>query len=247
MNRSASPQLRKELLDEFYTECDELLTSARAASGVLEGRGAGPETVRENVESIFRSVHSLKGLAAIVGLRPAERLAHGMEDILRGLSQRKIEFSPAAMDVLLMAMQRFEQVIAAHRSAAESPEIADALGALRQLANRPAPSPRSKESASAPLPEGSQDRSGRGGSRPRLCSPGFVPLPLRWPSISGESTSPRFGLAWEKSEKSSAPSRWFARTGRSFSSLPLACAMDPPRTRGKGERRDEFPAAGEKE
>jgi two-component system chemotaxis sensor kinase CheA len=43
----------------------------------------------ETVHSLFRDTHSLKGAANLLGLRPVEKLAHKLEDILDLLRQGK--------------------------------------------------------------------------------------------------------------------------------------------------------------
>lgn len=131
MSSDFSPELRKELLDDFYAECDELLTSVRQSLSALErslGSGEVPASV---VEALFRGVHSLKGIAAIAGVRPAELLAHGMEDLLRGLSEREVSLNIERLDVLLDATQRLEEIIRAHQAGKPAPDHEAALKTLR--------------------------------------------------------------------------------------------------------------------
>ncbi|HYD84144.1 MAG TPA: Hpt domain-containing protein, partial [Opitutus sp.] len=131
MSSDFSPELRKELLDDFYAECDELLTSVRQSLSALEQSLGSGEPAASVVEALFRGVHSLKGIAAIAGVRPAELLAHGMEDLLRALSQRDVSLNVERLDVLLDATQRLEEIIRAHQAGKPAPDHEAALKTLR--------------------------------------------------------------------------------------------------------------------
>jgi two-component system, chemotaxis family, sensor kinase CheA len=127
MSSEFSPKQRREMLDDFYAECDELLTAIRNGLTQLEdamGRGQPPTGA---LESLFRNTHTLKGISGIVGLRAAEELAHGMEDLLRALSKHELQVSPANLDVLMKGVQRLEQIATAHRLSRELPDIRDLL------------------------------------------------------------------------------------------------------------------------
>jgi two-component system chemotaxis sensor kinase CheA len=140
MSSDFSPELRGELLDDFYAECDELLTRIRADLTRLDDAARGSQPDASVIESLFRSVHSVKGISAIVGLRPAENLSHGMEDLLRGLSKNALPLTARTLDLLLMAAQRLEQIVAAHRSGHSLPDIADTLDQLQRELPSPATS-----------------------------------------------------------------------------------------------------------
>ena len=101
MSGDFSPELRKELLDDFYAECDELLTAMRGNLAQLEGSAPKAEPEAALLEGLFRHTHSLKGISAIVGLRPAEELAHAMEDLLRALTKGEARLDDSMVDGLL--------------------------------------------------------------------------------------------------------------------------------------------------
>lgn len=131
MSSDSSPGLRPELLDDFYAECDELLTSTRAALLLLENNLGKPQLIQTQVETVFRNIHSIKGNSAIVGLRRAEDLAHAMEDLLRALAKKKTVLTAGMVDALLGGAQRLEQIVASHRLGKPLPDIADRLAQLR--------------------------------------------------------------------------------------------------------------------
>lgn len=131
MSEGFSPELRRELLDDFYAECDELLTAVREGLTQLEagkGNSAGDPRV---IEALFRSTHSLKGISAIVGLTTAEELAHGMEEVLRALSKGQTRVTDELVDALLASAQRLEKIVSAHRQEKPMPATEDLLRLLR--------------------------------------------------------------------------------------------------------------------
>lgn len=132
MSMDFTPELRRELLDDFYAESDELLTVIRQGLVLLISPGEEKVISEENLESLFRHTHTLKGISAIAGLRPAEELAHGMEDLFRALSRRQLPINAELVDILLAAVQRLEKVIAAHKAERALPNINAWLAELRQ-------------------------------------------------------------------------------------------------------------------
>ena len=71
---------------EFVSEAEEILDRMRQDLADLnEERVAGDDVDPEVVNRLFRSAHSLKGLAGLFGFDPIQDLAHRVEDILDGL------------------------------------------------------------------------------------------------------------------------------------------------------------------
>lgn len=54
----------------------------------------------EAVEEIFRAAHTLKGMSATMGFEKIAHLTHEMENILDKLRSRKMEVSPAVIDLI---------------------------------------------------------------------------------------------------------------------------------------------------
>src|ERR671927_378752 len=81
----ANNEFFAEFLDDYFAECDEHLTVVRRGLLALECFIGQPHVDRALLDELFRSFHSLKGISAMVGVRPAEQLAHHLESYLRGL------------------------------------------------------------------------------------------------------------------------------------------------------------------
>lgn len=178
MNENFSAELRKELLDDFYAECDELLTSIRENLAVLDVRAGAAQ-----IEPLFRNYHSLKGISAIAGVRPAEAVAHGVEDLLRALTRREVGLSSACIEVLMDATQCAEQIIRAHQSGQATPShdrILQRLAQLGSTAGQTQP-PSEPESETVPSPPSAEPvataeaRAARAGLHSWRCM--FAPSP----------------------------------------------------------------------
>jgi two-component system chemotaxis sensor kinase CheA len=72
-----------EFVEDYYAECDEHLSAIRRLLLGVEARPA-PAFESSEVGELARRLHTLKGLSGMVGLAPAEELAHTLEDVLRG-------------------------------------------------------------------------------------------------------------------------------------------------------------------
>ncbi|PTX91191.1 chemotaxis protein CheA [Opitutus sp. ER46] len=139
MTSDANESLRAELLDDFYAECDEQLSNVRLQLTGLEHAAAAGRADATALESCFRSMHSLKGNAALAGLRPAEQLAHAIEERLRQHVRHPAPLPATATEPLAFAAQRLEQLVAAHRLQQSLPPIDDALTRLNNTAATPVP------------------------------------------------------------------------------------------------------------
>ena len=108
MSADFSPELRAELLNDFYSEADEHLNAIRDSLVALENSVGRAQIDHAVLEKIFRSFHSFKGISAIVGLKPAEELAHRAEDYLRDLFRGTTTFSVEGADLLMSTTHRLE-------------------------------------------------------------------------------------------------------------------------------------------
>jgi two-component system chemotaxis sensor kinase CheA len=119
-------------IDDYYAESEEHLTSARAALLELEASSHQPSNQHRLVHDLFRFFHSLKGISAMVELRPAERLAHELESYLRAVRSGELAVTPEGITLLLEGTQTIELIISAHRSKQPGPAIDAILGRIGQ-------------------------------------------------------------------------------------------------------------------
>jgi two-component system chemotaxis sensor kinase CheA len=81
----------------FVTEAQEHLRQMNAGLVALESDPADPE----RIQGLFRSAHSIKGMAASVGYDAIAALSHRLEDLMDRYRQGGLAVEPAAIDLLL--------------------------------------------------------------------------------------------------------------------------------------------------
>ena len=130
---------RFSMLDLFRMETREQMRVLTDGLLQLE-QGAADAAM---LESMMRAAHSVKGAAAIVGLDPALRLAHAMEDVLVAAQEGRAQLDPDAVDVLLGAVDLLQQLADLPESDAGGADtthgarLADLLAALAELRGSP--------------------------------------------------------------------------------------------------------------
>jgi len=103
---------RDEFTAGYLIEADEhvraSITNLLAAETALQANASQHRLVRE----LFRSLHTLKGLSAMVGVDPIVDLAHEMEAILRDADRSTGKLSSEAIELLLKGVRAIEQRLA---------------------------------------------------------------------------------------------------------------------------------------
>ncbi|MGB9243112.1 MAG: chemotaxis protein CheA [Candidatus Acidiferrales bacterium] len=115
-----------ELRDLFFESAAEILQAMNEAGLALEDHPGD----KENLRSVRRAVHTLKGDSAACGFRELSELAHELEDVLTPeLTQQHAGLIP---EVVLAAADTFHEMLAAYRNNLQPP----AGGALREHIQR---------------------------------------------------------------------------------------------------------------
>jgi two-component system chemotaxis sensor kinase CheA len=98
-----------DFLPAYLVEAEELLGTAHAHLLTLETAArqhlAHPRSTRE----LFRTLHTLKGLSAMVDVEPIVELAHAMETLLRQANQAGGRLSEASIEPLMEGLRAIEQ------------------------------------------------------------------------------------------------------------------------------------------
>ena len=103
-------------LDDYFAEAEEHLAAIRRALLMLE-HSVGQRRIDGGIlEELFRSFHSLKGIAGMVDHRETEALAHELESYLRALREGDAALTTAGMDLLIKGAGALEASIAARRA-----------------------------------------------------------------------------------------------------------------------------------
>ncbi len=108
---------------EFIAEAQEIVDAlGRDLIGAEQETREGREEVDpDRVNNLFRSAHSLKGLAGMFGLDALARLAHDLESVLDAMRLGKVHFDKAALDALFAAVERAGSLIASAAAGEEVP------------------------------------------------------------------------------------------------------------------------------
>ncbi len=127
-----------EFIAGFIAETEEHLASANANLLAVEAAAAHDQPTPRQIRELFRSFHTVKGLAAMVAVEPVVDLAHAMESVLREADTVAGRLSPAAVELLLRAVRAIEsrvQALGKGQPVAPAPtQLLDALNGLRQEA-----------------------------------------------------------------------------------------------------------------
>ena len=127
-----------QFIEDYFSECDEHLASARRVLLALESASTGA-LPPPPLHDLHRSLHTLKGLSGMVGDTSAERVAHALEGALRGAERTGAGSTsdPAFLDLLFAGVDAIERCVAAHRAGEPSPDLDALLGSLARVAGAP--------------------------------------------------------------------------------------------------------------
>jgi two-component system chemotaxis sensor kinase CheA len=145
-------ELLAGFLDDYFAECEEHLTAANGALLALESSALQPSVQRQIVDDLFRFIHSLKGISAMVELRPAEQLAHELEHYLRAVRAGEVSIDAEGIGLLIEGVRLLERVVDAHRVHGPTPPIAELIERVFRAAERTSP-PTAEHAAPAAQPD----------------------------------------------------------------------------------------------
>jgi two-component system chemotaxis sensor kinase CheA len=137
----------REFVAGYLIEADEHIRAANTLLLQLEASLPRGEVPHGAVRELFRSLHTLKGLSAMVGVEPIVEIAHEMETVLRAADQKTARLTRAGIEHLIAGIGAIEQRLRAFEKQAPVPAAPrKLLEALRELQfasageQRPAPS-----------------------------------------------------------------------------------------------------------
>ena len=104
---------RDNVQQEFLAEAQELIEAlSRDLLALDEAHQEGARVDHALVNEVFRSVHTLKGIAGMFGYKHVGTVAHALEDLLDGLRLGRISISQSLLDVLFGSIERFQRLLA---------------------------------------------------------------------------------------------------------------------------------------
>jgi chemosensory pili system protein ChpA (sensor histidine kinase/response regulator) len=112
----ADDEVPDEILEFFHPEAEEHLQVVSDCLISLEGNN-NPEEINR----LFRAIHTVKGSAAQVGLKRLGGIAHRVEDLIGRLRDGEIEPSAAVVDLCLASVDVLKKTL--HRQWADESEM----------------------------------------------------------------------------------------------------------------------------
>lgn len=134
-----------EFVSGYLVEVEEHLSASTknllAAEAAVRTGEPCPKAVRE----LFRSLHTIKGLSAMVGVEPIVDIAHAMETVLRAADRAAGNLSAASIEVLLRGLaaiaERTRALAAKQPVPPAPPALLDALSGIEVAASPAASAP----------------------------------------------------------------------------------------------------------
>ncbi|UCH30216.1 MAG: chemotaxis protein CheA [Myxococcales bacterium] len=131
---------RDNVQQEFLAEAQELVEALSRDLLLLDEAHQRDERIDPAlINEIFRSVHTLKGIAGMFGYKHVGAVAHALEDLLDDLRLGRAVLGPELLDVLFDSVERFQQLLVLEdpQSPAEDASVQSFITAIRSIGMAP--------------------------------------------------------------------------------------------------------------
>ena len=131
---------RDNVQQEFLAEAQELVEALSRDLLLLdEAHHRGERIDPALINEIFRSVHSLKGIAGMFGYKHVGAVSHALEDLLDDLRLGRMPIGSQLLDVLFDSVERFQHLLALEdpQSPDEEPGVHAYIAAVRSIGAAP--------------------------------------------------------------------------------------------------------------
>lgn len=131
MNESSNRFL-DEMAEDFFAECDELLSVIKRDLLKIEDLGNEP-VPSALTEELVRSCHTLKGLTGMVGAENTMKLIHSIETFLKKVQKKENSFTHNAIDILFRSVSIIENQIESLRKREDLPDVSEVIQEVDKL------------------------------------------------------------------------------------------------------------------
>jgi two-component system chemotaxis sensor kinase CheA len=131
---------RDNVQQEFLAEAQELVEALSRDLLLLDEAHHRNERIDPAlINEIFRSVHTLKGIAGMFGYKHVGAVAHALEDLLDDLRLGRTLVGPQLLDVLFDSVERFQRLLALEdpQSPEEEPGVQAYIADIRSIGTEP--------------------------------------------------------------------------------------------------------------
>lgn len=147
-NAEADNDIQFDLLDTFRQEADEILHNTGT---LLRQFGQDERGLKNVLADVRRHIHTLKGAAASVGVKPVAKLSHRMEDLLDQLREGRIRYSEEIRGLLFATFDCLTDLASGSGDSASPEQLAGLYARysaiLPEEEREPQPVPASEPSA----------------------------------------------------------------------------------------------------
>jgi chemosensory pili system protein ChpA (sensor histidine kinase/response regulator) len=181
----ADDDVPDEILEFFLPEAEEHLQVVSDCLLALEGTN-DPEVINK----LFRSIHTVKGSAAQVGLKRLGAIAHRIEDMIGRMREGLLQPSPDVVDVCLESMDVLKKCV--HRQWKDDAEMRVSVDSLlARIAEHAPADPEDGEESPAPAPQAQPEASDEEPQHAEAAQPARTNSA---PSVQPQSKSVRISL-----------------------------------------------------
>lgn len=127
---------RDNVQQEFLAEAQELVEALSRDLLLLDEAHHRSERIDPSlINEIFRSVHTLKGIAGMFGYKHVGTVAHALEDLLDDLRLGRMSVGQSLLDVLFDSVERFQRLLTLEdaQSPQEEAGVQQYIAAIRSL------------------------------------------------------------------------------------------------------------------
>jgi len=121
--------------NEFLIEIEELVEQIFQDVDELRNEAPGSHIRREQIDKMFRHVHSVKGSAASCGLEVVSQIAHEFESLLDEVRSGRVDIDGAVTDVCESATEALQESLSLAASGIVEPSRRALFKKLRAAAN----------------------------------------------------------------------------------------------------------------
>jgi len=114
-------------LKDFLAEAEDILENATQSMLAIEAEQKAGRPAPEQVNALFRAVHSFKGLSGMFGLKAHSDLSHKLEFLLDEIRLGKVALSREALDVLFETLGLLGRLVQQSGKKQEPEDIGSAL------------------------------------------------------------------------------------------------------------------------
>lgn len=114
-------------IKEFLAEAEDILETATQTMLVIEDEQGAGRPAPEQVNGLFRAVHTFKGLAGMFGLKAASDVSHKMEFLLDEIRLGKVALSRDALDALFEAVALLGRLVKQVGSKQDTEDISSTI------------------------------------------------------------------------------------------------------------------------